>query len=251
MDQPTDEVTYHSHEGVATITINRPQRMNAINGGVEQGLEAAWRRFAGSPEDKVAVLTGAGDKAFRAGRDKDVTAPPDFRRFTPGVYIPLDKPVIAAVAGWCVGGALVLVQMADLCVAAENAKFVYPEVKLGFAGGLIASLPGRIPHKIAMELMLLGEEIGAERAWQVGFVNRVVPVGQQVIEAQAMARRMAQHAPLVMGMLKNFADDVLPKGPIEKTVHALRETERVFGSHDFQEGLQSLREKRPPKFEGR
>jgi enoyl-CoA hydratase/carnithine racemase len=167
------------------------------------------------------------------------------------VYIPLDKPVIAAVAGWCVGGALVLVQMADLCVAAENAKFVYPEVKLGFAGGLIASLPGRIPHKIAMELMLLGEEITAERAYQVGFVNRVVPVGQQVVEAQAMARRMAQHAPLVMGMLKKFADDVLPKGPIEKTVHALRETERVFTSQDFQEGLQSLREKRPPKFEGR
>ena len=251
MDQPTDEVTYHSHDGVATITINRPQRMNAINVGVEQGLEAAWRRFANSPQDKVAVLTGAGDKAFSSGRDKDVTAPPDFRRFTPGVYIPLDKPVIAAVAGWCVGGALVLVQMADLCVAAENAKFVYPEVKLGFAGGLIASLPGRIPHKIAMELMLLGEEITAERAYQVGFVNRVVPVGQQVVEAQAMARRMAQHAPLVMGMLKTFADDVLPKGPIEKTVHALRETERVFTSHDFQEGLQRLREKRPPKFKGR
>ena len=248
---PDDAVSYESREGVATITINRPQRMNAIDVAVEHGLEAAWRRFAASPEDKVAVLTGAGDRAFSAGRDKDVTAAPDFRRFTPGVFIPLDKPVIAAVAGWCVGGALVLVQMCDLCVAAENAKFVYPEAKLGFAGGLIGSLPGRMPHKIAMELMLLGEEIDAERAYQVGFVNRVVPVGRQVAEAQAMAARMAQHAPLVMGMLKRFADDVLPKGPIEKSALALRETEAVFGSRDFQEGMASMREKRAPRFEGR
>lgn len=246
-----EAVLYTSQDGVATITINRPGRLNAINTEVELGLADAWRRFNASDEDRVAVLTGSGDRAFSSGRDKDTTAPPDYRRFTPGVVIDVDKPVIAAVAGWCVGGALVLVQMADMCVAAENAKFVYPEAKMGFAGGLIGSLPGRIPHKIAMELMLLAEEIDAQRAYQVGFVNRVVPVGRQLEEAQAIARRMATHAPLVMGMLKRFANDVLPKGPVEKGAMALRETEAVFGSEDFQEGLASLRDKRPPRFTGR
>lgn len=246
-----DVVSYSSQDGVATITINRADRLNAINTDVEHGLQRAWLRFNASDEDRVAVLTGAGDRAFSAGRDKEATEPPDYRRFTPGVVIDVHKPVIAAVAGWCVGGAVVLVQMADMCIAAENAKFMYPEVKMGFAGGLIASLTGRIPHKVAMELMLLGEEIGVERAYQVGFVNRIVPVGQQVTAAQEIARRMASHAPLVMGMLKRFAADVLPKGPVEKGALALRETEAVFGSEDFKEGLASLREKRAPRFTGR
>ena len=251
MNEPTDVVTYESSEGVATITINRPDKLNAIDAAVEHGLAAAWHRFNASADDKVAVLTGAGDRAFSAGRDSKTIDPPDYRRFTPGVVIEVDKPIIAALAGWCVGGSIALVQMCDLCVAAENTKFVYPEAKIGFAGGLIAGMAARIPHKIAMELMLLGEEIGVERAYQVGFVNRIVPVGQQVVEAQAMARRMAQHAPLVMGMLKRFANDLLPKGPVEKGAMALRETEAVFGSADFAEGLASVKEKRPARFTGR
>lgn len=250
MSDVASAVTYESSEGVATITINRPSKLNAINSDVEQGLAAAWLRFNKSTEDKVAVLTGAGDRAFSAGRDLETTAPPDYRRFTPGVVIAVDKPVIAAVAGWCVGGALTLVQMCDLCVAAENTRFTYPEAKMGFAGGLIGSLAGRIPHKVAMEIMLLAEELSVERAYQVGFVNKIVPVGQQVIEAQAIARRIAGHAPLVLGMLKRFANDVLPKGPVEKSAFALRETETVFTSADFAEGQAALKAKRTPVFKG-
>jgi len=251
MANDQDPVLYEARDGVATITINRPKQMNAINEDVERGLEQAWRRFNASDEDRVAVLTGAGDRAFSSGRDRDVTAPPDYRRFTPGVVIEVNKPVIVAVSGWCVGGAMAFVQMADMCVAAENTKFMYPEAKVGFAGGLIASLAARIPHKVAMELMLLGEEISVERAYQVGLVNRVVPVGQQVLEAQAIAQRMVLHAPLVMGMLKKFVADVLPKGPAEKSAVVMRENEAVFSSADFQEGLAAVREKRQPRFNGR
>lgn len=251
MSDVAHAVTYESSEGVATITINRPAKLNAINEDVEQGLAAAWLRFNERSEDKVAVLTGAGDRAFSAGRDLETTAPPDYRRFAPSVVIAVDKPVIAAVAGWCVGGALTLVQMCDLCVAADNTKFTYPEAKMGFAGGLIASLAGRIPHKVAMEVMLLAEELSVERAYQVGFVNKIVPVGRQVIEAQDMARRIAGRAPLVLGMLKRFANDVLPKSAVEKSAFALRETEAVFTSADFAEGLASLKEKRTPRFFGK
>lgn len=247
---PNNAVTYTSSEGVATITLNRPERLNAIDEEVEQGLQAAWLQFNARDEDRVAVLTGAGDRAFSVGRDRSVTAPPDYRRFTPGVVIEVDKPIIGAVAGWCVGGAVVLLQMCDLCIAAENAKFSYPEVKIGFAGGLLCALPGRIPHKIAMEMLLLGQEISVQRAYEVGFVNRIVPVGEQLIQAQAMAREMATHAPLVMRMLKRGANHVLPKSPAEQGAMSLRETEAVFASEDFKEGLASIREKRRPAFKG-
>lgn len=251
MSNSNDAVIYESREGVAIITINRPERMNAISTEVEDALAMAWERFNASEEDKVGILTGAGDRAFSSGRDKETTAPPDYRRFTPGVVIPVDKPLIAAVGGWCVGGAIVLVQMCDLCVASENAKFVYPEAKMGFAGGMIASIAGRIPHKIAMELMLLGEEITAQRAYEVGFVNRIVPVGQHLVEAEKIARRMAGNAPLVMSMLKRFTDHVLPRGPVEQGAYGIRETRQVFESADFAEGLAAIREKRKPVFSGR
>jgi enoyl-CoA hydratase/carnithine racemase len=247
MDEP---VTYESHERIAQITINRPHRMNAIDDHVEVALAEAWRRFNAS-DDRVAILTGAGDAAFSAGRDRDATGTPEYRKFAPGVDIAVEKPVIAAVAGWCVGGALTLVQMCDMCVAAENAKFVYPEVKVGFAGGLVGSLAVRIPHKIAMELMLLGEPIGAQRAYEVGFVNRLVPVGQQVAEARALALKMVNHAPLVLRMLKHFANETMPKGPVELASQALRETDRLFASEDYREGQESFMQKRTPHFTGK
>jgi enoyl-CoA hydratase/carnithine racemase len=140
--------------------------------------------------------------------------------------------------------------MCDLCVASDNARFMYPEATMGFAGGMIASIASRIPHKIAMELMLLGEEISADRAYQVGFVNKLVPAGQHLIEAEIMARKLARNAPMVMAMLKHFTDSVLPKSPVEQAGYAWRENEAVFTSHDYAEGLAAFKEKRPPKFTG-
>lgn len=243
-------VTYESEGAIATITINRPDKLNSINKEVEDLLADAWARFESS-DDRVAILTGAGDRAFSAGKDLKSSAPPNFTRFTPGVGVKLTKPVIAAVEGWCIGGALTLVQMCDLCVVSEETKFTYPEPKVGFAGGLIASLTARIPHKVAMELMLLGEEVSGQRMYDVGFANRIVPKGQVLEEANRLARSLAENAPLVMAMLKEFAGLSMPPSPVENAGFAQRVLQTVFDSEDYQEGFASVREKRKPTFTGR
>jgi enoyl-CoA hydratase/carnithine racemase len=142
--------------------------------------------------------------------------------------------------------------MCDLMVAADNAKFSYPEAKLGFTGGLISALPTRIPHKIAMELIMLCKTIDARRAYEVGLVNQVVPTGTQVEAALAMARELATFAPLVLKTIKRFViNDVMPQGPSEKMGRAMRELGKVRESEDGQEGARAFREKRAPVWKGR
>ena len=236
-------------DGTTLITINRPTRKNAICAITARELQQAFAEFDQS-EQRVAVLTGAGNDAFSAGAD--VTNLPELWRCVPTVGITTEKPVIAAVGGWCVGGALVVAMMCDLLVTADNGKFSYPEAKLGFTGGLISALPTRIPHKIAMELIMLCRTIDAKRAYDVGFANEVVPVGQQVEAALAMARELATFAPLVLRTLKRFVvDDVMPQGPSEKMGRAMRDLGRVRDSQDGQEGARAFKEKRAPKWVGR
>src|SRR5438270_5114860 len=155
---------------VSIISINRPEKLNAINKAVAIELQDAFAAFDRSSQ-RVAVLTGAGGRAFSSGAD--VTDLPELWRCVPTVGIATDKPIIAAVSGWCIGGGLVMATMCDLLVAAESARFSYPEGKVGITGGMIAGLAARIPHKLAMEMMLLGEPIGAERAYQAGLANRM------------------------------------------------------------------------------
>ena len=244
-----DAVTYRAADNIAVITINKPERMNRIDAAVVEGLHAAWHRFMDG-DDRVAVLTGAGDKAFSAGAD--LKAPPNnLYRAIPGVGVPVDKPVIGAVAGWVVGGGMVLTTMCDILVAADNARFSYPEVKVGFTGGLITNIASRIPHKIAMELLLVGEPIDARRAYEVGYVNKVVPVADLMSAALDYARRIAATAPLPSRALKRFVAEALPKGPTELAGIARSQTDAIFASQDWEEGRKAFAEKRPPDYRGR
>ncbi len=244
---PSDVVTYQSIDGVALITLNRPDKLNALNHDLGKALRAAWHRFNDS-DDRVAVLNGAG-KAFTAGAD--LSGLPEIWPFTPGIGVEVEKPIIAAVHGWCVGGGVVLVQFADLCVATEDARFSYPEAKVGFSGGLISSIVARMPHKLAMEFILVGEPMSAQRAYEAGFVNKVVPPGKHLEAAMEYADKLKANAPLVLALLKRFTARVLPKGPSEIAGIARRQVEVVDLSQDFQEGLAGIGEKRAPKFTGR
>lgn len=240
-------VIYESQDGIAVITLNRPDKLNALSSDVEVELRAAWLRFNESA-DRVAILTGAGEKAFSAGADME--QPPELWRCMPGVGVPLEKPLIAAINGVCIGGAVCLVQFSDLAVMSETARFIYPEAKVGICGGLISSLAARIPHKMAMELILLGDDMSAQRAYEIGMVNRVVPPGELMDAAMEYAHRLAANAPLVLKLVKGYVGELMPKGPSEWAGIARRELERVSVSHDAVEGPAAFREKRAPQFTG-
>src|SRR5471032_448411 len=192
-------------DGTTLITINRPERRNAICAETSLLLQKAFVEFERSPTQRAAVLTGAGNEAFSGGADTGNF--PELWRCIPTVGFETNKPIISAVGGWCVGGALVLAMMCDLAVAAENARFSYPEARLGFTGGMIAGLAARIPHKVAMELMLLCRIVDAQRAYNVGLVNEVVPTGQQVPAALKMARELAEFSPLIQRSRKRLEQE--------------------------------------------
>jgi enoyl-CoA hydratase len=244
-----DEVVgYESVDRVAVVTIRRPEKLNALNNAVIDGLRTAWERYRDS-DDLCAVLTGEGTRAFSVGADL-VDPPTEMWEGVPGVGVELEKPVIAAVSGHCVGGAYILVQHCDLAVATQSARFSYPEARLGLSGGMVAGAVVRMPAKIAMELMLLGGPIDAQRAGAVGIVNRVVEDGSHIDAAMTWARQLAGSAPLVVSMLKRFVQDTLPVNPAEGHAITRRVLVAVDRSQDRDEGVSAFVAKRPARFRG-
>jgi enoyl-CoA hydratase len=242
-------VTVEERGPVTIVSINRPEKLNAINKAVALELQQAFAEFDRSAQ-RVAILTGAGGRAFSAGAD--VTDLPELWRCVPTIGIATDKPIVAAVAGWCIGGGLVMAMMCDLLVAAENARFSYPEGKVGITGGMIAGLAARIPHKIAMEMMLVGEPIDARRAYEAGLANRIVSNGAEIDEAVALALKICDLAPLPLATMKRFVNEhVLPKGPAELAARFGAELAAVRGSADAAEGVHAFKERRKPRYEGR
>jgi enoyl-CoA hydratase/carnithine racemase len=253
----TDDVLYEVRDQVAWITINRPEARNALNKAARDGLRAAFARFAADDNAAVAVLTGAGDRAFCAGGDLKEMAdtalkvpPRDFLVYL-NRTLKVDKPVIAAVNGAAYAGGFLLAQQADLVVAAEHARFAITEAKVGRGSPWAAPLPWLIPPRAAMELLLTGDPISARRAYELGLVNRVVPAADLVAETQKLASTIAGNAPLSVRAGKALVYASAEMGWSAALDTCDRIYEKVYLSEDGQEGPRAFAEKRTPVWRGR
>lgn len=250
-------ISYEVVDGVAWLTINRPQARNALNAAVRQGLFDTVRRFNGDDSAKVLVLTGAGDKAFCAGGDLKEMAetalsvpPPDFApQF--GRNIEVVKPTIAAVNGVAFAGGFLLAQQCDLVVAAEHARFAISEVKVGRGSPWAVPLSWLLPPRIALQILMTGDPITAERAREVGMVNEVVPAAELRERTQEIALRIASNAPLSVLAAKKTVYLSAEHHLTEAYDLADQIWEPVYLSADAQEGPAAFREKRTPVWKGR
>ncbi|WIM85907.1 enoyl-CoA hydratase-related protein [Candidatus Mycobacterium wuenschmannii] len=250
-------IRYEVVDGVAWLTINRPEARNALNDSVRLGLFDAVRRFNDDDAAKVLVLTGAGDKAFCAGGDLKEMAqnalkvPP--KDFAPqfGRNIEVEKPTIAAVNGVAFAGGFLLAQQCDLVVAAQHATFAVSEVKVGRGSPWAAPLSWLVPPRIAMQILLTGDPITAERAHQVGLVNEVVRAEQLRERTQQLALRIAANAPL--SVLASKRTVYLSAQHHLAAAYDMADEiwEPVYLSDDAQEGPAAFREKRAPQWKGR
>lgn len=252
----SDAILTEVADGVAVITINRPQARNAINGEVARGIAAATDEFDASSEVSAIVLTGAGG-TFSAGMDLkgfltgDSPIAPG-RGFGGMAERPPAKPVIAAVEGYALAGGFELVLSCDLVVASEEAKFGLPEVRRGLvagAGGLLR-LPRRIPYHVAMEIALTGEHFSAARLAEVGLVNKLVPAGQALAAATELAKRVALGGPLALAASKRVIVESADWPSSEAFARQGEVIGPVFVSKDAREGATAFAEKRPPVWRG-
>lgn len=261
------EILYEKRDRLAYITLNRPEAMNSLNASLRAQMLAAFQDFAADDGAWVAIVSGAGGRAFSAGADlKEMSA----RRQAEGSDDRVDpfwgpeavslnrdfttwKPVIAAIHGFCLAGGLELALACDIRVASENAQFALTEVQRGIipGGGGTQRLPRAIPFAIALEMMLTGEYMPAAKALQFGLVNHVVPAGEVMAKAEAVARAICANAPLSVRAIKEAAyrgqDATLAEGLRTEVFlsQAIRQTT------DSKEGPKAFAEKRPAVFRGR
>jgi enoyl-CoA hydratase len=251
-----DELLIERRGHVELLTINRPEARNAINRAAAEALDAALDAADGDDDVWVVVLTGAGDKAFSAGMDLKAFAAGEVP-FTPHGFGGITnrdftKPLIAAANGSALAGGFEIMISCDLVVAADHARFGIPEVTRGLiagAGGLVR-LPKRVPLPVALELALTGDPIDAERAYDLGIVNRVVPGDQLLDAAMALAERIVANAPLAVRaskrvMRQSFELREDDAWPINTAAFSA-----IGASADALEGAVSFAEKRPPVWRG-
>ena len=271
---PTGEAAllYEKRDGIAVLTMNRPEVRNALNAEMLCRLADAWQDVNDDPAVRCAILTGAGEDAFCAGADLDRLVrmmqglrPPetDFdRRIVEDYQIiykgllrnfEVVKPIVAAVKGFCVAGGTEILQATDIRIAAEDARFAIAEVKWSLfpMGGSTVRLPRQIPYCRAMEILLTGEQFSAADALRFGLVNKVVPADRVMAEARHYAEVVCGNGPLAVQAVKRSVLAGLGRPTAEALEKEMEFGIPVSGSEDAKEGTKAFKEKRKPVFKGR
>lgn len=267
------DLLYEKKGHVAILTFNRPERRNALSPETMVRLAEAWRDFRDDEHLRVAILTGAGDRAFCAGGDLERLMPlftgarqPEDewdRRLMadPGEVMStallrpfeLYKPIVAAINGYALAGGSEILQSTDIRIAARSASFGLSEAQRGLVpgGGSMVRLPRQIPHCKAMEILLLGDRMSAEEAHRIGFVNEVVEPEALMARAWEIATRLANNAPLALRAIKEAV--IRTSGLALDEAYAIenRLSAEVMASEDAREGPTAFLEKRPPIWKGR
>ena len=240
-----------------TVTLNRPERYNALHWPAHFELARVWDGFAADPELWVAIVTGAGDKAFCAGNDLRYQAEGHERKRCPSGFAgltnryDLNKPLIAAVNGFAMGGGFETALACDLIVAAENAVFALPEPRVGLMAGAggVHRLPRMIGQKQALGMILTGRRVGAAEGKELGFVNEVVPEGGAVEAAKRWAGQILECAPISIRASKEAVYQGMNESTIEAAINRTYEEQHVLiGSEDYVEGPKAFAEKRAPNW---
>ncbi len=253
----SDAVLYEMKGHVAVITINQPDRRNALGIAVRQGLWDAWDRFEKDPEARVAILTGTGEKAFCAGMDlKEMSStalriPP--RGLVPviGDNVVVTKPTIAAVNGVAFAGGFLISQMCDLCVAADHATFGITEAKVGRGSPWATPLIHMLPQRVMMEILLTAAPVTAQRLYELGYVNKVVPLADLLDEALKLANLIAANAPLTVQACRRAVYLSTEMGRSAALEAGRAAFDQAYLSEDAQEGPRAFAEKRAPVWKGR
>jgi len=251
-------------EQVATITLNRPAVRNAMNRELSGALVEALQRVRDDPEIRVAVITGAG-KTFSAGADlkeraqvgrvgeRDVASVIEANRVSGFARMMIDKPLIAAIDGYCLAAGFELSLLCDMRICTPEARFGLPEIVRGFfpGGGGPQRLIRAVPQAMAMEMLLTGDAIDATTALRVGLVSRVVPEPELLATARQLARRIAGHAPLAVKAVKEVAQAALDE-TLEQSLRFGTALRWIIGqTEDAREGPRAFTERRAPQYEGR
>lgn len=243
---------------ILTITIDRPEVLNALHAEAHIELARAFDLYAADPELRVAIITGAGDRAFCVGTDLKALARTGPYEYPPGGFagitkrFDLWKPVIAAVNGLCLGGGVEIVAACDLAVASDHVEFALPEPLVGLAalgGGALQRLARQMPMKEAMWLVLTAKRIPADEARRISLVNEVVPRGTALDRAKAIARDMLACAPLALEASKQVMHQSLAEPDLGAAMRKhYPAAERMLASEDAKEGPRAFAEKRKPRW---
>jgi enoyl-CoA hydratase len=258
MDHLVSEVLIEEkRDSILFLQLNRPEKRNAVNTELREALRDAMHEFAVDSSLRVAIITGSGDKAFCAGADlkemadkRRTVPPPDyFAEFAPDDFV--DKPVITAVNGAAYAGGFRLAQFGDLCIASENASFAISEAKWSRGAPWAAPLTRMLPRRVIAELLLTAQPISAQRAYEVGLVNEVVPHDRLIDRAWEIAGTIVDNAPLTITACKWLMRVAGEAGVSATTAIAGEIFKSVYTSEDALEGPRAFREGRKPVWQGR